>query len=1067
MTLCCQTVDNSPIIWVKTSAAILNGDKEMGWNADQRKRYKILGTGKFMIINVTESDDSVYTCSYNNGNKAMYLTVQLAPDPPKVSSDKNVYKSGENATLTCTSSGKPAPTIYWMSQGRRYIGVSAINDRTTTNTLSILVSRQYNKQSFTCFVYNDVNINKPLQQNMIFDVQYPPYVRIKQRINRDLFKVIENTRMTLTCIVDANPPISNIKWIKDSKLLKDSPYVSSEKEFHYSENVSKADNGKYECSAENSLGIKNDFINVDILYYPRISVKSNITVAQKSSVILNCSADANPPATIKWIGKNNQIRNKNNFIIHNVRVGDAGKYRCEAQNNMLSSLDINRTGTAIAITTLHVKYKPGPAILRLAGTPIKGEDIVLICDLPQNAIGYPHPYFRWRKIGNNYFKESTKKLVIANATLSDSGSYTCNAQNIEGEGGTDILEVRVKEYPEFQKKLSRFLYLNVTDKSPILMCKVRGNPSPNITWYKDGHPVSRYDYIVGQSKPQPQQNSFVVTSFLNFSNFSSNSRNVRPSDTGNYSCVVTTLLNQSFVLKSNMQIIIKSSPQIKKKDEIVAIDLNDNASISIIVQVYPPPKFHWSKNNMPLPFKNIVRELGINKYQSTFIIPSATRADLGVYKCYVNNTYGFQVITRDIRETSVPDPPDNLSSVDATWESVYLSWVAGFNGGEEQTFVVSYMNSTHNHSVEVAVENTGKIYYNVTNLMPDTTYVFSVQGRNRLGKSKSSNFFSVHTIYLALPTPENVKYLVADKKIQFEVRTDYECCTRLLIAKNGENINNLVCMPTIKKWKNNSVDLPNADVESVSVGLCLKRRHDLCGNYVQAIKVEPNMSAGPLSTFHVIVIAVVCGIILIVLVVILILFLYWRSRNQKKQYGNEVNYPHMSNGSVPNGIAGRQGYDNPGMVYVNTVDGNLPMYGLNEKQESMPNGYGPYTNGFVENTHNTSSEHTDELPPYTDQDIGQELSDESDLDKPYDCRPMNDSVINELPPSYSDVCRGLPEKPGAMTFYNNPHNITRNPNFISLSPDGMPRDTSISGRESGYSTPDSTRPKKVIYEVIV
>lgn len=49
-------------------------------------------------------------------------------------------------------------------------------------------------------------------------------------------------------------------------------------------------------------------------------------------------------------------------------------------------------------------------------------------------------------------------------------------------------------------------------------------------------------------------------------------------------------------------------------------------------------------------------------------------------------------------------------------------------------------------------------------------------------------------------------------------------------------------------------------------------------------------------------------------------------------------YPHMSNGSVPNGIAGRQGYDNPGMVYVNTVDGNLPMYGLNEKQESMPNG---------------------------------------------------------------------------------------------------------------------------------
>ena len=98
--------------------------------------------------------------------------------------------------------------------------------------------------------------------------------------------------------------------------------------------------------------------------------------------------------------------------------------------------------------------------------------------------------------------------------------------------------------------------------------------------------------------------------------------------------------------------LFSASPQSNKKNEIVAITLNDNASISVSIQVYPPPEFHWTKNNMPLSFRNIVKKHGINKYQSTLVIPSATQADLGVYRCYINNTYGFLVITKDIRERS-------------------------------------------------------------------------------------------------------------------------------------------------------------------------------------------------------------------------------------------------------------------------------------------------------------------------------------------------------------------------------------------------------------------------------
>ena len=56
-----------------------------------------------------------------------------------------------------------------------------------------------------------------------------------------------------------------------------------------------------------------------------------------------------------------------------------------------------------------------------------------------------------------------------------------------------------------------------------------------------------------------------------------------------------------------------------------------------------------------------------------------------------------------------------------------------------------------------------------------------------------------------------------------------------------------------------------------------------------------------------------------------------------------------------------------------------------------------------------------------------------------------------------------------MSFNGTPRSPTKDPQFINVPEDHTKEGGGSfgSGNESGYSTPDKTKPKKVIYEVVV
>lgn len=80
-----------------------------------------------------------------------------------------------------------------------------------------------------------------------------------------------------------------------------------------------------------------------------------------------------------------------------------------------------------------------------------------------------------------------------------------------------------------------------------------------------------------------------------------------------------------------------------------------------------------------------------------------------------------------------------------TWESVLLSWVPGFDGGETQTFHLHYTSlPQYLHGAYNLTVGTGN-QFNVTGLQPDTSYNFHVYGVTVLGVGDISASLQVKT----------------------------------------------------------------------------------------------------------------------------------------------------------------------------------------------------------------------------------------------------------------------------------------------------------------------------------
>ncbi|XP_065405542.1 ADAMTS-like protein 1 isoform X3 [Chrysemys picta bellii] len=199
------------------------------------------------------------------------------------------------------------------------------------------------------------------------------------------------------------------------------------------------------------------------------------------SVLLHCEAVGNPKPTISWAKNGAEVQYSDRILLQpddSLQIlapveADVGFYTCNATNALGSD------SVSIAVT--------------LAGVP-EAEVTWL-----RNRI----------KLAPAYHLHDGS-LLIANVTLSDQGLYSCRAANLRGEV-TESTQLLILDPPQTLlqlEDLTTMLLITGPDipsvltspsgtrmvlnpgSSVLIGCPVDGHPTPNITWFYAGQPIS-------------------------------------------------------------------------------------------------------------------------------------------------------------------------------------------------------------------------------------------------------------------------------------------------------------------------------------------------------------------------------------------------------------------------------------------------------------------------------------------------------------------------------------------------------------------------------------------------
>ncbi|XP_071174121.1 neural cell adhesion molecule 2-like [Mytilus edulis] len=429
--------------------------------------------------------------------------------------------------------------------------------------------------------------------------------------------------------------------------------------------------------------------------------------------------------------------NNNRLTINNITKLDKGTIlACRATD------ELGKRSLMSDSVILDPYYGPENVVLEPAIPNINVTEGTTLGPIYCIATCNPRCIYKWKQnwtgkfniVPNEYSSKQGRGVTVPAIKRSQTGTYRCRINHSTGDvHKTKDISVNVQYSPKItdiwfssgnQRKRVRTpaTFSFNEEENAKMTLRVESNPDSKI--------IFRSSLLKIQQTNKGNE----------YTDYTCNLSSLKCEDSGNFSILASNGIPYGDTSIVNLKIQCKPR-NVPPESRTIGAKIDTVENIVLQVISFPTPTVTWVSRT------GSIWKVQKDRYDYRHKIYSKIRIgserDFGVYGIRICNQLGCIVENITLKPQDKPEAPQNVSVVTTTFRSVNISWIAGFNGGHEQTFSVQFKatddvtwNTKNVENNDIKTGNT--VYYTLDQLKPDTSYQVVVVSTNLQGQRNAS-----------------------------------------------------------------------------------------------------------------------------------------------------------------------------------------------------------------------------------------------------------------------------------------------------------------------------------------
>lgn len=475
MTLTCETGSSHPqstISWWKDGLQLTGGVDDVVVDGP----FGGMSSKNVLVVNVTADDDRAnYMCQATN--KALQLSVHdsvtldvtYKPEFYNAPMERFDIVEGESLVINLTARANPSAVTYTWTKNDRRVATARSSERSTDRGKalpsvfargSLLNLTSVERQDGGVYECKAENSEGSSKTSILINIQYGALVKAVT----ETVMVDAGSNAQLECDVDAKPfSDDTVSWRRSGFDMGRTRQVVKDKRAYLTVyNVSREDQGSFECVAHNGIGEeavkKADLV---VKFVPEIDRRPpELKAAGKEggTAELVCKAQSAPNATFAWsregvvitsssrpdkyevtVAQSDLVTFESTLFVKDIRSSDYGDYECVARNEL---------GFDSAKVHLDTISAPDPPLkLRVTNTTYNSLTVVW---RPGFDGGMPQSFrlrYRQATSSEGYHYQDVLQSNVTNYTISGlqhDTEYTIGIMSFNEQGQGEYLKDIVK-----------------------------------------------------------------------------------------------------------------------------------------------------------------------------------------------------------------------------------------------------------------------------------------------------------------------------------------------------------------------------------------------------------------------------------------------------------------------------------------------------------------------------------------------------------------------------------------------------------------------------------------------